>query len=133
MAMTFATDINTNGYTVKADKISAPTSTGSTTFGLGTNGNVLRTNGSTLYWSDHANAAHTLTSSTKWRPILMANTEVDTSTSSISNVTGVCYMVSGVMVQPSSGKLRVASVNINSKFRIEYNETDESLDFTVTG
>ena len=133
MAMTFATDVNTNGYTVKADKISAPTSSGGTTFGAGGSGHIIKSNGTTIFWSNYANTSQQVTSSEKWRPILMANVETNASTDSIAAAVGVCHMVSGVAVQPSSGKLRVASVNINSQFRIEYNSTDESLDFTVTG
>lgn len=59
MAMTFATDVNTNGYTLKANKVSAPTTSGGTTYGLGTSGNVLKSNGSSCYWGTDAGSALT--------------------------------------------------------------------------
>ena len=55
MAMTFATDvIINNGQSVKTNKILAPTSSGGSTYGVGTTGQVLKSNGSNAYWADEA-------------------------------------------------------------------------------
>lgn len=133
MAMTFATDINTNGYTVKADKISAPLSSGSTDFGLGTGGYVIKSSGSSIYWAEEQ-VLQSLTNSEQWRKVLLNPTDASTSVTEQNTTTqSRVYWSNYVAVQPSTGKLRVGSLNIGSKWRLEYNETDESLDFTVTG
>lgn len=130
MAMTFATDINTNGYTVKADKISAPTSTGSTVFGLGSNGHCLRTNGTTLYWSDHANTAQMNGSSlTNWRPLLMGKEELSSSTGAVTNQFGTTYTAQNLCVFPTLGRLKANSYQIAANCKIEWNATDEAVEF----
>lgn len=53
MALTFNTDVTINGSKVlKADTINVPTSSGGSTYGPGTSGQVLKTNGTTVYWDD---------------------------------------------------------------------------------
>ena len=55
MAMTFETDVViNNGQKVKTNKIEAPTSSGGSTYGAGSNGQVLKSNGTNVYWSDES-------------------------------------------------------------------------------
>ena len=57
MAMTFATDVTVSGGQVlQTNKIKLPTSSGGTTYGTGTNGQILKSNGTTVYWADDSNA-----------------------------------------------------------------------------
>ena len=53
-------DVFTNK--IQITSISAPTSAGGTTYSLGTNGYVLKTNGSSVYWAADNNAGGTVTS-----------------------------------------------------------------------
>lgn len=61
MAMTFATDVNTNGYTLKFNKVSAPTASGGTSYGTGSSGQVLKSNGTTVYWANDNNTPTAIT------------------------------------------------------------------------
>lgn len=59
MAMTFNTDVTVNaGNTMKTNKISAPTTSGGSTYGVGTNGQILKSNGTTVYWADDSNTTY---------------------------------------------------------------------------
>ena len=52
MAMTFETDVVVNsGNKVKTNKVEAPTSSGGNTYGVGSSGQVLTSNGSSVYWA----------------------------------------------------------------------------------
>lgn len=57
-----------SGGTLKLRTINAPTSSGGTTYGPGSNGQVLKSNGSTVYWA-------TDTNSDTWRAIYVDGTE----------------------------------------------------------
>ena len=57
-----------SGGTLKLKTINAPTSSGGTTYGPGSNGQVLKSNGSTVYWA-------TDTNSDTWRAIYVDGTE----------------------------------------------------------
>lgn len=46
----------TANQTIKINKISAPTASGGTTYGNGTSGQVLKSNGSTVYWASDSNS-----------------------------------------------------------------------------
>lgn len=130
MAMTFATDINTNGYTVKADKISAPLSSGGTEFGLGTDGYVIKTNGSTVYWSNHADTKQAVGSSlTNWRPLLLGREELTSSTGAVSQQVGVTYTAQNLCVFPTLGRIKANSYQIAANCKIEWNATDEAIEF----
>ena len=48
------------GANLKLDKISAPTSSGGTTYGNGSNGQVLKSNGTTVYWASDSNSNQTV-------------------------------------------------------------------------
>ena len=52
MSMTFATDvIIQNGQTIQTNKVLAPTSSGGSTYGAGSSGQVLTSNGTGSYWA----------------------------------------------------------------------------------
>ena len=42
--------------TIQADKIKAPTTSGGTTYGVGSNGQVLKSNGTSTYWGNDNNS-----------------------------------------------------------------------------
>lgn len=45
---------------LKFDTINIPTSSNGTTYGVGTNGQVLKSNGATIYWSSDSNTTYTI-------------------------------------------------------------------------
>ena len=68
-AVTMSGGLDVTGNNLKLNKISAPTSSGGTTYGPGSNGQVLKSNGSTVYWA-------TDTNSDTWRNVKVDTTEV---------------------------------------------------------
>lgn len=57
MAMTFDTDVTLNAAKIlKTNTINIPTSSGGTTYGAGSNGQVIKTNGTTVYWASDNNS-----------------------------------------------------------------------------
>ena len=58
--------------TKKLDVLNIPTSSGGTTFGPGSNGQILKSNGTTVYWASDNN-------SDTWRPVMVNGTSVATS------------------------------------------------------
>ena len=66
--LTVAGTADVSGGTLKLRTINAPTSSGGTTYGPGSNGQVLKSNGSTVYWA-------TDTNSDTWRAIYVDGTE----------------------------------------------------------
>ena len=53
MAMTFDTDVTLNAAKVlKINTINLPTTSGGTIYGAGSNGQILKSNGTTVYWAD---------------------------------------------------------------------------------
>ena len=80
-----------SGKTLKFNKISAPTSSNGTTYGNGSSGQVLKSNGTTVYWANDNYAADT-----------------DKKTSS-SNSTSKIYLV-GATSQSTSGQTTYSNV-----------------------
>lgn len=57
MSMTFATDVNVDaGKQIQINKISAPTASGGTTYSNGTSGQVLKSDGTNIYWASDSNS-----------------------------------------------------------------------------
>ena len=80
--------------------INAPTSSGGTTYGPGTNGQVLKSNGSSVYWTSD-------TDSNTHRPIQMNGTEI------LGNNTTALNLKAGsnVTLSHSSGTVPIAATN----------------------
>ena len=58
MSMTFDTNVVVNnGKSVQTNKVLAPTASGGSTYGAGTSGQVLTSNGTGVYWADAASGA----------------------------------------------------------------------------
>ena len=58
MSMTFGTEvIISSGQQLKFNKVSAPTTSGGTTYGNGSSGQVLKSNATTVYWASLGSAA----------------------------------------------------------------------------
>ena len=65
MSMTFATDVVvSNGNSVQTNKVLAPTTSGGSTYGAGTSGQVLTSNGTGAYWANASGGAPTTLSLT---------------------------------------------------------------------
>lgn len=62
MSMTFATDvIVSSGNSMQTNKILAPTTAGGDTYGAGSSGQVLKSNGTNAYWADASPASLVIT------------------------------------------------------------------------
>jgi hypothetical protein len=104
---------NTNVFwadSVKTSKLMIPTTSGGTTYGVGSNGQVLKSNGTTVYWASDSNTTYsagtglTLDSSTKKFAAKLTSTTAATYDSvTASNVSGRQYPV----VVDKSGYLSV--------------------------
>lgn len=58
MSMTFATDVVVNnGNSVQTNKVLAPTTSGGSTYGAGSSGQVLTSNGTGTYWANPSGGA----------------------------------------------------------------------------
>ena len=63
MALTFDVDITVNpGKILKFNKINAPTSSDGSSYSAGTNEQVLKSNGTTIYWADDNDTTFTVIS-----------------------------------------------------------------------
>ena len=66
MSMTFATDVVVDsGNSIKTKKILAPTTSGGSTYGVGSNEQVLKSNGTDTYWGDASAVSLSYNSTTK--------------------------------------------------------------------
>lgn len=77
--------------TVKLDVLNIPTSSGGTTFGPGSNGQVLKSNGTTVYWASDNN-------SNSWRAIQVNGTQIagtGTGTYALNFISGTGITVAG--------------------------------------
>lgn len=69
------------------------------------------------------------TTSAKWRKLLMHYTEDATSTAAVASATKQVYGAIGISAQASTGTLRATAYNVADKAQIQYNTTDNSIDF----
>ncbi len=88
---------------VKTNIIQAPTSSGGSTYGTGSSGQVLKSNGSTIYWANDSNSdtkvTQTVTTSNAAYPLLLApNGQTATATTT-------SYFDSGVTLNPSTNTI----------------------------
>lgn len=92
--------------TLQVTKIKAPTTSGGTTYGVGTNGQVLKSNGTSTYWgsdtSSDLRARQTLYSTNANHPLLMSNAQTSSTTENIDNYT---YRNNSIFANPSTGSL----------------------------
>ena len=66
MAMTFDTDVTLNESKVlKINTINLPTASGGTTYGAGSNGQILKSNGTTVYWANDNNTTYSAISNSE--------------------------------------------------------------------
>ena len=105
MAMTFDTDVTVNNTRIlKADTINIPITSGGSTYGAGTSGQVIKTNGTTVYWGTDEGATDTkvqqsaVISSSGEFPLIHA---YNTGTAKVTNVV---YKASAT-INPSTGQI----------------------------
>lgn len=116
--------------TVKLDVLNIPTSSGGTTFGPGSNGQVLKTNGTTVYWASNSN-------SNSWRAIQVNGTQIagtGTGTYALNFISGTGITVAGTSGSSSAANsititnAGVRSVTINGNYlRVNTNGTNNDL------
>ena len=70
-----------------------------------------------------------VSSTEKWRKILLHNTQDNTSTTAVTDATDKVYAAVGVSVQPSTGAIRAGQYNIMDKVSLVFNSTTNALDF----
>lgn len=103
-----------NGYYLKLNKISAPTSSNGTTYGYGSNGQVLKSNGSTVYWASDS-----------------TGTDNDKKTSS-SNSTSKIYLV-GATSQSTSGQTTYSNIGCYAQSGALYSESQKVVTGDTSG
>lgn len=98
---------------IQLNTISAPTSSGGTTYGTGSSGQVLKSNGTTVYWASDSNSDvylrqyYTLTTANGEYPIIYSYT-TNTGTSSYKSTYGA--VKSGFTFNPSADTLSVGNL-----------------------
>lgn len=84
----------------------------------------------TIDSNDDNNAVSQSASTTAhWRKILLHYKDDAAPTTAVTSSTNVVYAAVGVSVQPSTGTIRAEAYNVLDKVKLEYNLTDDSLDF----
>jgi len=117
MSMTFNTQIIaargeevSAGQVLKLNTINAPTASGGTTYGPGTSGQVLKSNGTTIYWtSDSDNdtkvtQAAAITTNANY-PMILA---YSTATSAVTNTVNKC---ANITANPSTGTINATGLS----------------------
>lgn len=89
--------------------IRAPTSSGGTTYGSGTSGQVLKSNGSTVYWSSDSNTDTKVTNT-----VSGATTFYFTGTTSNTTNTGTQYFDTAIYTDTNAGYLYANKITSNS-------------------
>lgn len=117
--------------TIKFDTINIPTTSGGTTYGAGTNGQVLKSNGTTVYWASDNSVTQTVTttSNTSWRPILVGYSYSDADPFAPSTVTNTVYATHLMKIKPSTGALWASSTITASGFV----KSDSSNSYVLLG
>lgn len=108
------------GTTLQTQIIKAPTSSGGTTYGPGSNGQVLKSNGTTAYWgADNNSDTH--------RPIQVNGTEI------LGNNTTALNLKPGsnVSITNSSGTVTIAATDTNTWRPIGKTSSDAAAGNTV--
>ena len=110
-----------NGYYLKLNKISAPTSSNGTTYGYGSNGQVLKSNGSTVYWASDNYAADTdkktSSSNSTSKIYLVGATSQSTSGQTTYSNSG-CYAQSGSLYSGSKRVVTGGTSGSNAPYNI---------------
>ena len=102
-------ELGSSNYGWKITKISAPTTSGGTTYGAGSDGQVLKSNGTTVYWANDTNSD---TNVTQTATTTAANYEVLFSvTADNTTRTEGARKNSNLKFNPSTGNLTVTSIN----------------------
>ena len=122
--------------TLQVTTIKAPTSSGGSTYGPGTSGQVLKSNGTTTYWGDDNNSSTVLQSATttsNFRPLVFGTKDTTTISSLTDTVTGQLYTSTRLFFQPSSGNLYMYSPSGDSPALIFQRGTfiDNNLDWKM--
>ena len=97
--------------TLQVTTIKAPSSSGGTTYTAGSNGQVLKSNGTTTYWgsdtSSDLRVRQTLTTVNEYHPLLMSYAQTSSSDTNIDNYT---YRSNSIYVNPNSSTLYVNNI-----------------------
>lgn len=64
-----------------------------------------------------------------WRKVLLHYKNDTTSTAAVTDSTEQVYGCVGISAQASTGTLRASNYNVNDKVTLQWNDTDQSLDF----
>lgn len=106
----------------------APTTSGGTTYGAGSNGQVLKSDGDTIYWGtdNDTKVIQSRSTTSSWRPVLSHYTYADYGTDP-GTATNQTYYHEAIAIQPSTGTLKATAVygavwNDYAEFR---NQTEE--------
>ena len=135
--LTYRWDFGKDGSTmfpgaIKFNKILIPTSSGGTTYGAGTSGQVLKSNGTTVYWASDSN-------SNTWRAIQVNGTQIagtGTGTYAVNFKSGTGISVSGTAGSSSAANAititntGVRATTINGNY-LRVNTNGKNADLTI--
>lgn len=113
--LTYRWDFGKDGSTIfpgsiKFNTILIPTSSGGSTYGVGSNGQVLKSNGSTVYWASDSN-------SNTWRAIQVNGTQIagtGTGTNSVNFVSGTGVTVTGATANPNTVTMSLTASGVTA-------------------
>ena len=84
-------------------------------------------------WTDNNNYVSQSASTTaNWRKVLLHYKDDAATTTAVTSSQNVVYAAVGVSVQPSTGTLRTVAYNINDKCTLQWNSTDNCVDFVFS-
>jgi len=113
MAMTFNTDVTLNAAKVlKINTINLPTASSGTTYGPGTNGQVMKSNGTTVYWASDSNSDVNVKQTNRTTNATY-NVLFSVDTYTTTEKTNSTYKSNNLIFNPSTGLLTVSG-NVNS-------------------
>lgn len=113
MAMTFDTDVTLNAAKVlKINTINLPTASNGTTYGPGTNGQVMKSNGTTVYWASDSDT-NTKVTQTNRTTNATYNVLFSVDTYTTTAKTNSTYKSNNLIFNPSTGLLTVSG-DVNS-------------------
>lgn len=113
MAMTFDTDVTLNAAKVlKINTINLPTASNGTTYGPGTNGQVMKSNGTTVYWASDSNSDVNVKQTNRTTNATY-NVLFSVDTYTTTEKTNSTYKSNNLIFNPSTGLLTVSG-DVNS-------------------
>ena len=103
VSQTFSNGLTTTGANLKLNKISAPTSSGGSTYGNGSSGQILKSNGTTVYWANESSGPSTYLKTASTSSNTLTLTKQDNTTVTFSPVAIDASVASNTLIFANTG------------------------------